>query len=65
MVNLKKKSLQFSYAVYNVYVMFYQETPWFYQDFKNENLRFFKSVLSSRSENAGPVSLEVMLSPLK
>ena len=45
--------------------MFYYETPWFYQDFKNENLRFFKSVLSWRSENTGPVSLEVILSPLK
>ena len=27
----------------------------FYQDFKNENL-FLKSVLSSRSENTGPVT---------
>ena len=33
--------------------MFYYEIPWFYQDFKNENL-FFKSVLSSRSEYTGP-----------
>ena len=33
--------------------MFYYKIPWFYQDFKNENL-FFKSVLSSRSENTGP-----------
>ena len=35
--------------------MFYYETPWFYQDFQSENL-FFKSVLSSRSENTGPVT---------
>ena len=35
--------------------MFYYEIPWFYQDFKSENL-FFKSVLSSCSENTGPAS---------
>ena len=35
--------------------MFYYEIWWFYQDFKSENL-FFKSVLSSRSENTGPVT---------
>ena len=35
--------------------MFYYEIPWIYQDFKGENL-FFKSVLSSCSENIGPVT---------
>ena len=29
---------------------------WFYQDFESENLCFFKSVLSSCSENTGPVT---------
>ena len=35
--------------------MFYYEIPWFYQDFKKENM-FFKSVRSSPSENAEPVT---------
>ena len=39
-VNLKKMILQFSNTVYNVCVMFYYEIPWFYQDFKSENLCF-------------------------
>ena len=33
----------------------YYETPWFQQDFKSENM-FFKSVLSSRRGNTGPVT---------
>ena len=33
----------------------YYEVPWFYQDFKSENL-FFKSALSSSSENTGSVT---------
>ena len=36
--------------------MFYYEIPWFNQDFKSENLCFFKFVLSSYSENTGPVT---------
>ena len=46
--------------------MFYYDIPWFYQDFKSVflNLCFFKSVLSSPSENTG-LSLEIMLSPPK
>ena len=39
--------------------MFYCEIPWFYKDFKSENL-FFKSVLSSCCDNIG-----LMLNPLK
>ena len=35
--------------------MFYYEISWFYQDFKSENL-FFKSLLSSHSENTRPVT---------
>ena len=35
--------------------MFYYEIPWFYQDFKGENL-FFKFVLSSHCGNTGPVT---------
>ena len=34
--------------------MIYYEIPWFYQEFKNEDLAL-KSALSSRSENTGPV----------
>ena len=54
-------------------VMFCYEIPWFYQDFKSENL-FFKSVPSSRIENTGPVArvkcninrpVTIMLSPPK
>ena len=37
--------------------MFYYKIPWFYQDFVSENLLFFfKSVLSSRNKNTGPVT---------
>ena len=35
-----------------VYVRFYCQILWFYEDFKSETL-FFKSVLSSRSKNTG------------
>ena len=36
-VNLRKKYFT---ILYNVYVMFFEEIQWFYQDFKNENLYF-------------------------
>ena len=40
--------------------MFYFEIPWFYQDFKSENLfLFFLSVPSSCSENTGPVTRDL------
>ena len=39
----------------NVYLVFYYEIQWCYQDFKSEYL-FFKSVLSSHSEDSGPVA---------
>ena len=45
-MNLKKKILQF---LYNVYVMFYYDISWFYQDFESEKFVFLKSVLSSHS----------------
>ena len=66
-MNLKKKKikgLQFLYTVYNVYVMFYYKIPWFYQDFKSENLRFLNlhSVHAAKIRDA---TLEVMLSPPK
>ena len=35
--------------------MFYYEIPWIHQDFKSENL-FFKSVLTSCSDNTAPVT---------
>ena len=37
--------------------MFYYKIPWFYQNFKSENL-FFQSVLGSRSENTRPVTTD-------
>ena len=56
--NLKNRASQKN-IFYNshicVYVMSYYEIPWFYQDFKSENL-FFKSVPSSRYENTGPIT---------
>ena len=52
-VNLKKKI--YNSHLNNVCVMFYYKIMWFYQDFRNEIL-LFKSVLSSRCENSGPVT---------
>ena len=49
-VNLMKNILQFSY------IQLCDVLPWFYQDFKSENLHFLKSVLSSSIENTGPVT---------
>ena len=65
-VNLKKKKniLQFSYNVYDVYVMFYYEIPWFYQDFKNENLCFLNQYLVPAARILD-LSLAIMLSPPK
>ena len=37
----KTKKIYNSLLTYNVYVMFYYKIPWFYQDFKSENLCFF------------------------
>ena len=37
----KTKKIYNSFLTYNVYVMFYYKIPWFYQDFKSENLCFF------------------------
>ena len=39
--------------------MFYCEIVWFYQDFKNENLCFFKSVLVHTARVVDP-PLEIM-----
>ena len=49
--------------IYNVYVMFYYEIPWFYQDFKNENLCFL-NLHSVHAARILDLSLE-MLSPPK
>ena len=46
----QKKIFYNSHIIYNVYEMFYYKIQWFYQDFKSE------SVLSSCSENTGPVT---------
>ena len=40
--------------------MLYHEIPWFYQDFKCENLCFF---LSSCRKNTGPVTRDHVKSP--
>ena len=44
--------------------MFSYETPWFYQDFKNENL-YFLNLYSVHATRVLDQSLEVILSPLK
>ena len=62
-MNLKKNLFHKSH-IYNIYVMFYYETTWFYQNFKNENLCF----LNQYSVDAARIlhlSLEVMLSTPK
>ena len=46
--------------IYNVYVMFYYEIPWFYQDFKNENLCFL-----NLHENTGPVTRDIKFSQMR
>ena len=60
--NLKNRESQKIYIfqcsyiyICNVYLVFYYEIQWCYQDFKSEYL-FFKSVLSSHSEDSGPVT---------
>ena len=60
-MNLKKKILQF---LYNVYVMFYYDISWFYQDFESENL-FFLNLYSVHTAKMLDLSLEIMLSPPK
>ena len=60
-MNFKKCILHFSYTVYNVYVMFYQEIPWFYQDFKF----VFLNMYSGHTVRILDLSLKVMLSPPK
>ena len=53
--------LQFSY---NVYVMFHYEIPWFYKDFKIENLCFL-NLHSIHAARILGLSVEIMLSHLK
>ena len=57
----KKKKLQFSC---NIYVIFYSEIWWFYQDFKNENLSFL-NLYSVHTATIQDLSLEIMLIPPK
>ena len=57
----KKKKLQFSCTIY---VIFYSEIWWFYQDFKNENLCFL-NLYSVHTAKIQDLSLEIMLSPPK
>ena len=63
-MNRKKNIFYNSDIIYNVYVMFYYEIPWFYQDFKNENLRFL-NLYSVHAARILDLSLELMLSPPK
>ena len=62
--NLKKNTFYNSH-MYNVYEIFYHKIPWFYQDFKNENLFFFLNLYSAHSARILNLSLEIMLSPPK
>ena len=63
-MNKNKIKKQFSYTTYNVYVLFYYDILWFYQNFKSENL-FFLNQYSVHEARILDLSLEVMLSPLK
>ena len=60
--NIKNREFQkknnYNSHIYNVYVMFYYKIQWFYQDLKIENLCFFKPLLSSHTENIGPVPID-------
>ena len=60
----KKKKKNYNFHRYDFYVMFYYEIPWFYQDFKSENLcsSNLYSVHAARILN---LSLEVILNPPK
>ena len=55
----KKKKMFYHSHIYNTYVMFYYEIPWFYQDFKSENL------CSVHAGRILDLSLEIMFSPPK
>ena len=57
----KKKKIQFSCTVY---VIFYSEIWWFYQDLKNENLSFL-NLYSVHTAKIQDLSLEIMLIPPK
>ena len=57
----KKKKIQFSFTIY---VIFYSEIWWFYQDFKNENLSFL-NLYSVHTAKIQDLSLEIMLIPPK
>ena len=59
--NLKKKKIQFSCTIY---VIFYSEIWWFYQDFENENLSFL-NLYSVHTAKIQDLSLEIMLIPPK
>ena len=53
----KKKKKFYHSHIYDTYVMFYYEIPWFYQDFKSENL------CSVHAGRILDLSLEIMFSP--
>ena len=57
----KKKKIQFSCTIY---VIFYSEIWWFYQDLKNENLSFL-NLYSVHTAKIQDLSLEIMLIPPK
>ena len=60
----KTDLLQSSYTVYNVYIMFFCDIYWFYQDFKSGNLCFL-NLYSVDAARILDLTLEVVLSPLK
>ena len=61
---LTKNNRFYNSHIYNVYVMFYYEIPWFYQIFKSENL-YFLNLYPVHAAKILNLSLEVMLNPLK
>ena len=59
-----EKNIFYSSHIYNVYVIFYQEIPWFYQGFQSENL-CFSNLYSAHAARILDLLLEAMLSPPK
>ena len=62
--NIESQEKNYNAHVCDVYVMFYYKIPWFYQDFKSEDLCFL-NVYSVHAAKILDLSLEIMLSPLK
>ena len=63
-VNLKKekKNILYNSHICYIYLMFHYKIPWFYQDFKSENL-WFLNMYSVHEAKILDLSLQIMLNP--